>query len=77
MTPDVVYNFITSLGFPIVMCIILIFLVTKLIEKHQSERQNLTDNYITLLNELATVVRNNTEMVSRLNEKIDILLNGR
>ena len=63
---------IASLGFPIVMCIILIVFIKYVIDAHRRERKELTERYAVLIEELTEVVSNNTNMISKINDKIDI-----
>nr|DAD72341.1 MAG TPA: hypothetical protein [Podoviridae sp. ctC8s18] len=54
------------------MCIILIVFVKYVIDNHRNERKELTERYAVLIEELTEVVSNNTTMISKINDKIDI-----
>ncbi len=72
MDMNLIGQLIASLGFPIVMCIILIVFIKYVIDAHRRERKELTERYAVLIEELAEVVSNNTNMISKINDKIDI-----
>lgn len=72
MDMNLIAQLIASLGFPIVMCIILIVFIKYVIDSHRSERKELTERYAVLIEELTEVVSNNTNMISKINDKIDI-----
>lgn len=72
MDMNLIAQLIASLGFPIVMCIILIVFIKYVIDAHRSERKELTERYALLIEELTEVVSNNTSMISKINDKIDI-----
>lgn len=72
MDMNLIAQLIASLGFPIVMCIILIVFIKYVIDAHRSERKELTERYAILIEELTEVVSNNTNMISKINDKIDI-----
>jgi hypothetical protein len=72
MDMNLIAQLIASLGFPIVMCIILIVFVKYVIDNHRNERKELTERYAVLIEELTEVVSNNTTMISKINDKIDI-----
>jgi hypothetical protein len=72
MNFDLILQLISSLGFPIVMCIILIIFIKYMIDTHRSERKDVTERYAILIEDLTKVISNNTNMISKINEKIDI-----
>lgn len=72
MDMNLIGQLIASLGFPIVMCIILIVFIKYVIDAHRKERKELTERYAVLIEELTEVVSNNTNMISKINDKIDI-----
>lgn len=72
MDMNLIAQLIASLGFPIVMCIILIVFIKYVIDAHRCERKELTERYAILIEELTEVVSNNTNMISKINDKIDI-----
>lgn len=72
MDMNLIAQLIASLGFPIVMCIILIVFIKYVIDAHRRERKELTERYAILIEELTEVVSNNTNMISKINDKIDI-----
>jgi hypothetical protein len=72
MDMNLIAQLIASLGFPIVMCIILIVFIKYVIDAHRRERKELTERYALLIEELTEVVSNNTNMISKINDKIDI-----
>lgn len=72
MDMNLIAQLIASLGFPIVMCIILIVFIKYVIDAHRRERKELTERYALLIEELTEVVSNNTTMISKINDKIDI-----
>lgn len=72
MDMNLIAQLIASLGFPIVMCIILIVFIKYVIDAHRRERKELTERYAVLIEELTEVVSNNTNMISKINDKIDI-----
>lgn len=72
MDMNLIPKLIASLGFPIVMCIILIVFIKYVIDAHRRERKELTERYAVLIEELTEVVSNNTNMISKINDKIDI-----
>lgn len=69
---NLIAQLIASLGFPIVMCIILIVFIKYVIDAHRRERKELTERYALLIEELTEVVSNNTNTISKINDKIDI-----
>ena len=72
MSFDLIPQLIASLGFPIVMCIILIVFIKYMIDNHRAERKDVTDRYAILIEDLTKVISNNTNMISKINDKIDI-----
>lgn len=72
MDMNLIAQLIASLGFPIGMCIILIVFIKYVIDAHRIERKELTERYAVLIEELTEVVSNNTNMISKINDKIDI-----
>lgn len=72
MDMNLIAQLIASLGFPIVMCIILMVFIKYVIDAHRRERKELTERYALLIEELTEVVSNNTNMISKINDKIDI-----
>lgn len=72
MDMNLIGQLIASLGFPIFMCIVLIAFIKYVIDVHRSERKELTERYALLIEELTEVVSNNTNMISKINDKIDI-----
>ena len=72
MSFDLIPQLIASLGFSIVMCIILIVFIKYMIDSHRAERKDVTDQYAILIEDLTKVISNNTNMISKINDKIDI-----
>lgn len=72
MDINAISNIISSIGFPIAMCIILLVYIKYVFDKHRLERKELTERYALLIEDLTEVVNNNTNMISRLNDKLDI-----
>ena len=62
-TYQFIINAITTVGFPIVMCLILLWYVNKQNEAHKSEIES-----------LRSVIENNTNSITKLYEKIDALI---
>ena len=62
-TYQFIINAITTVGFPIVMCLILFWYVNKQNESHKGEIES-----------LRSVIDNNTNSITKLYEKIDALI---
>lgn len=62
-TYQFIINAITTVGFPIVMCLILLWYVNKQNEAHRCEIES-----------LRSVIENNTNSITKLYEKIDALI---
>lgn len=62
-TYQLIINAITTVGFPIVMCLILFWYMTKQSEEHKEETETLRG-----------VIENNTNSITKLYEKIDSLI---
>ena len=62
-TYQLIINAITTVGFPIVMCLILFWYVNKQNEAHKGEIES-----------LRAVIENNTNSITKLYEKIDALI---
>lgn len=52
---------ISTVGFPIVICIILLWYIKSLIETHKAEMDNVTE-----------AIKNNTLVIQRLCDKMDV-----
>ena len=64
-TYQFIINAITTVGFPIVMCLILFWYVNKQNEAHRGEIES-----------LRSVIENNTNSITKLYEKIDALIDS-
>lgn len=62
---QLVLNAISTVGFPIVVCLIMIWMVYKQAQGNQSEQKALRD-----------VIENNTTSITKLYEKIDALIDS-
>lgn len=62
-TYQLIINAITTVGFPIVMCLLMFWYIDKQSKEHKVE----TDT-------LRSVIENNTNSITRLYEKIDALI---
>ena len=60
---NMVIQAISTVGFPIVVCLIMIYMVYKMNETHKAETT-----------ELRKVIENNTLSITKLYEKIDALI---
>lgn len=65
-TYQFIINAITTVGFPIVMCLILFWYVNKQNEAYKGEIES-----------LRSVIENNTNSITKLYEKIDALIDMR
>lgn len=60
-------NLISSIGFPIVMCIIMMWYIKYTNDKDLEERKN----YYTELNDVKQAIDNNTRVITQLITKLD------
>ena len=69
MTMDLstITNLISSIGFPIVMCIIMMWYIKYTNDKDLEERKN----YYTELNDVKQAIDNNTQVITQLITKLD------
>ena len=63
MDGQVILNAINTVGFPIVMCIILIYLVNKQNEEHKEEMAKITES----LNNNTLVIQHLTDTITSIN----------
>lgn len=64
MDGQVILNAISTVGFPIVMCIILIYVVNKQNEEHKEEMSKITES----LNNNTLVIQHLTDTITGINE---------
>lgn len=67
MDLSVITNLISSIGFPIVMCIIMMWYIKYTNDKDLEERKN----YYTELNDVKQAIDNNTQVITQLITKLD------
>ena len=65
---------ITTVGFPIVACIALFYYIYKQSERHKEEINKLTEMHKEELNAITQALNNNTVVLAKLSEKIDVLI---
>ena len=63
MDGQVIINAISTVGFPIVMCIILLFIVNKQNEEHKEEMSKITES----LNNNTLVIQHLTDTLTNVN----------
>ena len=63
MDGQVIINAISTVGFPIVMCIILLYIVNKQNEEHKEEMSKITES----LNNNTLVIQHLTDTISSIN----------
>lgn len=71
MDVNIVFQAISSLGFPIVMCIVMVWYLKYTGDKHRSETSKLNAQHDGEIKELTTVINNNTVVLTRLCDKLD------
>ena len=67
MDLSVITNLISSIGFPIVMCIIMMWYIKYTNDKDLEERKN----YYTELNDVKQAIDNNTQVITQLITRLD------
>lgn len=67
---NAVIQAISTIGFPIVMCIVVCFYVKYLIDKNAEQLQLMTDKHREESKEMTTAINNNTMALTRLIEKL-------
>lgn len=67
MDLSAITNLISSIGFPIVMCIIMMWYIKYTNDKDLEERKN----YYTELNDVKQAIDNNTQVITQLITKLD------
>lgn len=67
MDLSAITNLISSIGFPIVMCIIMMWYIKYMNDKDLEERKN----YYTELNDVKQAIDNNTQVITQLITKLD------
>ena len=67
MDLSTITNLISSIGFPIVMCIIMMWYIKYTNDKDLEERKN----YYTELNDVKQAIDNNTQVITQLITKLD------
>lgn len=67
---NTVIQAISTIGFPIVMCIVVCFYVKYLIDKNAEQLQLMTDKHREESKEMTTAINNNTMALTRLIEKL-------
>lgn len=67
MDLSTITNLISSIGFPIVMCIIMMWYIKYTNDKDLEERKN----YYTELNGVKQAIDNNTQVITQLITKLD------
>lgn len=67
MELSTITNLISSIGFPIVMCIIMMWYIKYTNDKDLEERKN----YYTELNDVKQAIDNNTQVITQLITKLD------
>lgn len=61
---------ISTIGFPIVMCIVVCFYVKYIIDKNAEQLQQITDKHQEETKEMTKAIENNTIALTRLMEKL-------
>lgn len=69
-----IVSLIGSLGFPIVMCLIMFWYVNKTNSRHTEQTQALNQLHKNEIEQLAKAVENNTIIQEKTSEAIEILL---
>lgn len=70
MQPEVVFNAITTVGFPIVMCLIMLWYMVKERDDHTAEMNATREAHKEETNMLRTAIENNTLALTRIIEKL-------
>lgn len=71
-----VTQIISSLGFPIVMCCILFWYIKDTGDKHIEQVRNIMDNHREEMAEITTALNNNTLVIQKLCDKMDLIQKG-
>lgn len=73
MDINVITSLIGSIGFPIVMCLILVYYIKYLTEKNTEALQKIMDGHKSESLDFKTAIDNNTKAIEMLSAKIDSL----
>ena len=66
-----VLDAVSLVGFPVVMCIIVMFFVKYLIDKNHEQINNLTTQHHEEMKEVTKAIENNTIAITKLVEKLN------
>lgn len=69
-----VVQIISTVGFPICMCIVMGYYIKYLNDQHKSEIEELNSAHKTETQELTKTIENNTVVMEKLSTKIDTIL---
>lgn len=72
-----VVQIISTVGFPICMCIVMGYYIKYLNDQHKSEIEELNSAHKTETQELTKTIENNTIVMEKLSTKIDTILDLR
>lgn len=70
MDVNEVIQMISTVGFPIVMCVVVCFYVKYIIDKNSEQLQAITDKHREESREMTTAIENNTIALTKLIEKL-------
>ncbi len=62
---------VSTIGFPVVMCIVVCFYVKYIIDKNGEQLQAITEKHREESKEMTTAINNNTLALTRLIEKLE------
>ena len=68
---NTVIQAISTIGFPIVMCIVVCFYVKYIIDKNAEQLQEITNKHKEESKEMTKAIENNTIALTKLMEKLD------
>ena len=74
MDTNVILQAISSVGFPIVMCLILAFYIKYVTEKNNEVIMQIMDRHKDETNDFKTAIDNNTKAIEVLTAKVDSLV---
>lgn len=70
-TNDII-NAITTVGFPIVMCIVMCWYIMKINEQHNKDIIDLHEKHQQEMLDITTAINNNTLAIQKLCDKLDL-----
>lgn len=72
MSAEVLASMVQSLGFPVVICGVLMYFIKYIIDKNREDVNKLNEQHQSEMKEITTAINNNTIAITKLCEKLEV-----